>query len=241
MLNTLHSEWGKTWSVRAPFACLMGTVIVVLVTAASLANDTLVSIDSGEVPHDTTVPAIDSVASGLQFGQLAFAAFALQLITSEYATGVIRSTLQAQPRRHLVLLAKALIAAVVGAVSGLTLGGAAGLSSEVILGDRLAAGRTVAQMSLTAGCMLAAVGVLVVGLGAALRSAVGTLALSGVVLVGTLALPDAVGRWAPGQAGAALLDGTGAYYGSAVGLAILTLWAASSLGLGVWLLERRDA
>jgi ABC-2 type transport system permease protein len=241
VLNTLHSEWGKTWSVRAPLACLIATVALVLVTGASLANDTLVSISSGELPGDTTVPAIDSVGSGIQFGQLAFAAFALQLITAEYATGVIRSTLQAQPRRHLVLLAKALIAAAVGAVTGSTLGAVAGVCSEAILGAHLAEGRTVTQMSVTSGCMLAVVGVLVVGLGAALRSAVGTLALSSAVLLGSLALPDSVGRWAPGQAGAALLEGSGEYYGSAVALAVLGSWAAVCLGSGMWLLERRDA
>ena len=241
MWGTLHAEWGKAWSVRAPLGCLVGTIVVVLVTAASLANDTVVSIGSGELPGGTTVPAIDSVASALQFGQLAFAAFALQLITAEYSTGVIRSTLLAQPRRHVVLGAKALVAATVGLVTGASVGAAAGASSAAILGQHLAEGRTIAQMSVSSGCMLAVVGVLVVGLGAALRSAVGTLALSSVVLVGSLALPDDVGRWAPGQAGAALLEGGGRFYGAAAGFAILAAWAAAGLGLGLWLLERRDA
>jgi ABC-2 type transport system permease protein len=241
MRATLSSEWGKTWSVRAPLGCLVGTVVVVLVTAASLANDTVVSIDRGELPAGTTVAATSSVASSVQLGQLAFAAFALQLITAEYSTGVIRSTLQAQPRRSLVLGAKALVAAVVGAVTGVALGAVAGASSTAILGDHLAEGRTITQMSASSGCMLAVVGVLVVGLGAALRSAVGTLALAAVVLVGSLALPDTVGRWAPGLAGAALMEGGGEVYGSAVGLAILAAWGAAGLGLGMWLLERRDA
>lgn len=165
----------------------------------------------------------------------------MQLITAEYSTGLIRSTLQAQPRRHLVLGAKALVAAAVGAVAGATLGAAAGATSVAILGDHLAEGRTITQMSVSSGCMLAVVGVLVVGLGAALRSAVGTLALSAVILVGSLALPDNIGRWTPGQAGAALLEGGGQFYGSGTGLALLVVWAAASLGSGMWLLERRDA
>jgi ABC-2 type transport system permease protein len=95
--GTLHSEWGKTWSVRAPLACLIGTGALVLLTAASLANDTMVSIRSGDLPVGTTVPAVDAVGPAVQFGQLAFGAFALQLITAEYATGLIRSTLQVPP------------------------------------------------------------------------------------------------------------------------------------------------
>lgn len=241
MRGTLRSEWGKAWSVRAPLACLVGTAAAVLVTSSSLANDVLVSVDSGDLPPGTTVPAIDSVAAGLQFGQLAFAAFALQLITAEYATGLIRATLQAQPRRTLVLLAKAIVASACGAVTGALLGAVAALSSEAILGDRLAAGASVGQTSLRAACMLAVVGVLVVGLGASLRSAVGTLAASAVVLLGTLALPDGVGRWAPGQAGAALLEGSGEPYSPLTAFVVLSAWAAAALGLGTWLMERRDA
>lgn len=222
-------------------ACLIGTAAVVLLTSSSLANDAVLSVDSGELPSDTTVPAIDSVAAGLQFGQLAFAAFSLQLITAEYASGLIRATFQAQPRRTVMLLCKAIVAFVCGGVAGAVLGAGATLASEAILGKRLATGASAAETAVRAGCMLAVVGVLVVGLGAALRSAVGTLSASAVILLGTLALPDSAGMWAPGQAGAALLEGSGDPYGPLAGLAVLSVWTAASFTFGAWLIERRDA
>jgi ABC-2 type transport system permease protein len=241
MRSTVRSEWGKTWSVRAPLACLAGTALVVLLTAASLANDAVRSIDIGEVPAATTVPAIDAVAPGLQFGQLVFAAFAVQLVAPEYATGLIRVTLQAQPRRHVVVLAKAIVAAVCGLLVGAALGALAVATASALLGQQLAPGAPTAQTAIRAACMLGLVGPLVVGLGAALRSGVGTLSAAAVVLIGTLALPGGAGRWTPGPAAAALMEGSGEPYSSEVGLAVLAAWAVAGVALGCRIMERRDA
>src|SRR3978361_635206 len=110
MWRTVGSEWGKTWSVRAPWACLLATAALVLVTATSLANDFVHGVGTGEHPPGAVMPLADAVGPALQFGQLVFATFALQLITAEYSTGSISATLRAQPRRHLVVLSKATIA-----------------------------------------------------------------------------------------------------------------------------------
>jgi ABC-2 type transport system permease protein len=240
--GTLASEWGKTWSVRAPAGCLAGAIALVLVTATSLANDFVHSVDTGQVPPGAALPAVDAVVPALQLGQLAFAAFALQLVTAEYATGAIGATLRAQPRRHLVVLAKAVVAASCGAVAGGALGALAMWSSAAVLGARLdPAGPGTADLAVRAAGMLALVAVLVVGLAAAIRSAVGTLAAAAALLVGTLALPGDVGRWAPGQASAVLLDGRDGPYPPLVGLIVLAAWAAAVLGVGLRVVQRRDS
>ena len=242
MWRTVVSEWGKTWSVRAPWACLAGTAALVLVTALSLANDFLHGIDIGERPPEATMPVLEAVGPALQFGQLAFAAFALQLITAEYSTGSIRATLQAQPRRSVVLASKAAIAAACGAVVGAVLGALSTWGSELVLGDQLApGGPSLGGVAVRCGALLALVAVLVVGLGAVLRSAVGTLAAATVLLLATLALPEGIGRWAPGRAGAAVLGAGSAPYSPAVGLVVVGVWAAAALGAGLWQMERRDA
>ncbi len=241
MRGTLWSEWGKTWSVRAPGACLLATALVVVVTSASLANDAALSVRDGELPMGTTMPAVDPVAAALQFGQLALAAFALQLICAEYSTGLIRSTLLAQPRRHLVLLSKTAVAAVCGAVLGAALGASATVTSSALLGDQLAAGPSATLTAGRSAVMLGCVAALVVGLGAVVRSAVGTLATAAVLLVGTLALPGAAGQYAPGQAGAALLAGRGDPYPASVAALVLLAWAVAAVGTGAWLMRHRDA
>lgn len=241
MRGTLRAEWGKTWSVRAPSACLVATALVVLVTSSSLANDFIVSVERGELPPGATSPAVDSVLGALQVGQLVIAAFALQLICAEYSTGLVGATLMAQPRRHVVLVAKSMVAALCGATLGVVLGGLAAASSSAILGDRLAPGPSAALVAGRTAMLFALVAVLVIGLGAAVRSAVGTLASAAAVLVGTLGLPGAVGRYAPGQAGAALLEGGGDPYPPAVGAVVLAVWAVAAVAAGGWLMHHRDA
>jgi ABC-2 type transport system permease protein len=241
MWRTVVSEWGKTWSVRAPSVCLAGTVGLVLVSSLSLANDFIHRIASGEQPPGATMAVVDAVGPGLQTGQLVFVAFALQLITAEYSTGAIRSTLQAQPRRAFVLLSKAAIAAACGSVLGGGLGALAAWAGRAVLGPHAAPGSSVLELALRSAALLAFVAVIGVGLGAALRSAVGTLAVSGVLLLGTLALPSGVGRWAPGQAGAALM-GSGPQAASTVAaLLVLGGWAVAAAASGSWLMRRRDA
>lgn len=242
MWRTLSSEWGKTWSVRAPWACLAATALLVAVTALSLANDFVHGTGTGERPPGATMAVVDAVGPALQLGQVAFAAFALQLVTVEHATGSIRATLQAQPRRHLVLVSKAVVAATCGAVAGAVLGAVSAWGSRLALGTHVAAGGpSLLGVAARSAVLLTLVAVLVVGLGAVLRSAVGTLTASTVLLLATLALPEGIGRWAPGQAGVALVDAGSAQCSTAVGLLVLAAWAGAALAAGLWLMERRDA
>ncbi len=242
MRGTLASEWGKTWSVRAPAGCLTATAVLVPATAVSLANDFVLSAGTGEVPAGAGLTTAAAVGPALQLGQLVFAAFALQLVTAEYATGAVSATLRAQPRRYLVLLAKAGIAALCGAAAGAALAASAAWGSAVVLGARLdPSGPGAADLAVRAAGMLALVAVLVVGLAAVVRSAVGTLAAATALLVGTLAVPDDVGRWLPGQAAAALIDGRTGPHPPLVGLAVLAVWAAAVLAAGLHVVERRDA
>src|SRR5919205_1151297 len=65
---------------------------------------------------------IDATANslgGLYFGQLAIAVLGALIITAEYSTGGIRTTLTAVPQRVKVLLAKGLTFAVVALIVGL--------------------------------------------------------------------------------------------------------------------------
>ncbi len=239
MRGTLASEWGKAWSVRAPWACLVAMAALVGLTSFSLANDFVRGVATGEQPQGATMRTVDAVGPALQLGQLALAAFALQLITAEYSTGLIRATLRAQPRRQLVLGAKALVAGATAAAAGAATGALSAWGSGVVLGgDRAADGPGTLDLALRSAALAGLVAVLVVGLGAALRSAVGTLAASAALLLGTLALPAGPGRWTPGQAGAALLEGPPGSWESASGLLVLVAWAGGVLALGLWLMHR---
>lgn len=242
MWATLRSEWGKTWSVNAPWLCLLGTALLIMITATSLANDFVHSITIGENDADASMPVTDAVGPAVLFGLVVFAAFAMLLVTAEYSTGSIRSTLQAQPRRQLVLASKALIGMACGLVIGALIGWAALAGSEAVLGnlaavtaepDAAVVGRVAVLLALDAA--------LVIGLAAIIRSAVGTLAVSFILLTATLALPSRVNVWAPGGAASQFLSGSTVSYPLLAGLAVVAGWTFVVYLLGSWSLNSRDA
>ncbi|GAB3451563.1 hypothetical protein GCM10027570_28520 [Streptomonospora sediminis] len=242
MLPTLRSEWGKTWSVRAPLVCLAVTVLLIPATASSLANDFLHGLTIGEAPEGATMPMMDAVGPALLAGEIGFAAFAMLLITSEYSTGEIRSTLRARPGRGTVVAAKCVVSAVCGAVLGAVAGAGAALVTRLVLGGNLAAApEPYLEVALRAGALMAVVGVLVVAAGTLLRSGTATLAAAFAMLLGTLVLPAEVNRWFPGEAASTFLAGDGDPYPGPVGLLVMALWAAGLLGLSLWTIRRRDA
>jgi ABC-2 type transport system permease protein len=239
---TLLSEWGKTWSVRSPRLCLAGTVLVVVFIAVTLGNDFVHAIGIGEVAPDATKPIVDVVGPASFFGFAVFAAFAMLPLTTEYTTGSIRSTFQAQPRRQVVLASKAVIGVGAGLLIGALAGWLAVVGGAFALGDHAAvlAGAHV-TIPVKVAALLAVDAVLVFGLAATIRSAVGTLAAAVMVLAGTLALPERASVWTPGGAAAEFLSGSTAHYPPAAGLLVVAVWAVVTYTAGAWLLQRRDA
>lgn len=242
MINALHAEWGKTWSVRSSWLSLAGVVVVVLVTALALAGDVENAIRLGERSPDSLVSAAEVTGPAAQFGIAVFAAFAMLLITAEYSSGSIRSTFQAAPRRTLVLRSKTCIAAGVGLVAG-TITGAAGLGiATFVLNDHVApAPEPLAVTALRIGLIFTTSAVLVVGLGAIIRSAVGTLAAALVLLVGSIVLPVSVSVWTPGGAIGEFILASDATYPAIMGLVVNVGWATAAFGGAVWSLRYRDA
>ncbi|WP_347404761.1 ATP-binding cassette domain-containing protein [Micromonospora sp. WMMD1102] len=96
---------------------------------------------------------------------------------------------------------------------------------------------------------LALISLFTLGLGAALRSAVGTLVTVFLLLAivpATLRLPDigalnAIADALPGSAGLHFLRGETDAYPSAVGLVLVACWAVAALLAGLAVLRRRDA
>ncbi len=250
-MTTIRAEWVKFRSVRSTWWTVAAAVVVMAATAGQLAiyvangntNDDP-SDDAGVVPLGSVL--IDS----LELVQYAVLALGLLMITSEFTTGTIRTTLQCTPSRGRVLLAKAAVTATVTFGLGLLLGAVGAVVAGPVLGEWGAAptAGTVRDVVALAG-YLALIGVLALGLGAVLRSAVLTLTvLLAVLMIVPLSLrePDitALTRVAdvlPGEAGRHFLAGDGQPYPPAVGLLLLAGWAAVALLAGRAALRRRDA
>lgn len=242
MIGALRAEWGKTFSILSPALCLVATLMIVTITALSLGNDFVRGISIGEQPPGATLNAVEVLGPAVQFGLLTFAAFAMMIIAAEYSSGSIRSTLQAQPRRAIVLAGKTTVGAIAGLVAGTLIGGL-GLAASYFALDGHADPFMEAPTltALRVGALLAVTAVLVIAIGVIVRSAVGTLAISIVLLVGTLALPPSVSVWTPAGAAAQFITADSTDYPSIVGLTVVVVWAALAYGVASALLQRRDA
>lgn len=236
----VRAEWGKVWSVPTAVLWLGAATAIALVTAMTLANDVVHAVSTGELPPGSVVPVTDVLGPVVSFAQIAVAGFALHLVTPEYAAGSIGQTFLATPRRWVVVTAKTLVAAAVAATLGAVLGPVSALVADTVLGDH--AGAPVSSVEAAAGTagVFVAAAVIAVGLGFLCRSAVGALSAAFVLLVVTLAAPATSGRWLPGPAGAAFVDGS-ADLTRPLALAVLVAWSSATFGAAVWTVVRRDA
>ena len=247
----MASEWTKLWSVRSTYWTLAASALLVVFFVLTFGLSASASKANGEVIPSTT--PVDIAAQGFMLmGQFGLATLATLLIASEYATGSILSTLQWVPRRSRMLLAKALVLAPVLFVAGsliALLGVAAGIPS--LTGDVLLPW-TASEMAtdvLILGAYSPIVGVIALGLGAALRSVAGTLACAFLLLLvipGSLSSTGVdflmkVSNYFPAQAAQSLLGGAGEPYSGLVAVGILAAWCVASYGLGFWVLRSRDA
>ncbi|MEU8724476.1 ABC transporter permease [Streptomyces antimycoticus] len=100
--NALASEWTKIKSVRSTIWTL-GIMAALVLGIGLLVSATTNDADYRTLP--TTLPGF----FGTLLGQLCIVTLGVLVITSEYGTGMIRTTLTASPQRSRVLTAKALV------------------------------------------------------------------------------------------------------------------------------------
>jgi ABC-2 type transport system permease protein len=197
-------------------------------------------------------PANISLA-GLAFAPLAIGIAGVLVMSGEYGNGLIGATLAAVPRRRLVLVAKAaVLAAVTLAVGEVT------VVAAFLAGQRVLAGHaplaTLAQPGVLravalSGAYLGLLALFGLGLGAIVRRSAGAISVyAGLVLVlpyPLLALPGNPARFAPetvlASSVAAVRPQPRYLPPGWEGFALMALYTAVALGLGGWLLSRRDA
>lgn len=104
----LHSEWIKITSVRSTWWSLAVT--------AALSIGISMMIAGASSSFGPGFPAISAILMPTQFTMLVAGILGAIVITGEYSTGMIRSTLTAEPRRGAVVAAKAVVVAALMAV-----------------------------------------------------------------------------------------------------------------------------
>jgi hypothetical protein len=190
---------------------------------------------------------------GVQLAQLAIGVLGVLVVTGEYATGMIRSSLMAVPRRVPVLGAKLVVFGACTFVLTLVSAFVAFLLGQQLLG---AHGTTLSapgalRAVIGVALYLTVVAALAVGLGFLLRSTAGGIA----TLVGLLLVLPGLGRllptswqnhilpYLPSNAGAGVwaVRSDPGMLGTWTGFAVFCAWAVAALVLGAVVLKRRDA
>lgn len=254
MRQAVAAEWTKLWSVRSTWWCLAGATALM-----ALAALTLGTARATEHPGQA-IPVTEPVVSASTFTQIALVVLGILAITSEYASGSIRGTLQATPIRGGMLAAKALVVAPVLFAASVVAGGIGAVLSYLVLRTEIfGASGTLSWSALSdllrLGVSSALVSVMALGVGAALRSAAGTLTVVFMLLMGLPLVLVMTGSQAlvevsfrlPMFAGLAFMESTDNLtggpipYSSGEGLAWLVFWAALALASGYAVLRRRDA
>ena len=252
--DVARSEWHKFHTVRSTYWSLLAAVVVGLGLSAliSLASSNHYSklSESDRAKWDPTSIS----TSGFGLAQLAIGVLGVLIITSEFSTGQIQTSLAAVPKRHRVLAAKGFVYAVVAFVVFEILGFVAFFVGQAIihtnapsvtLGDH-----DVLRAVIGGGLYAAVLGLLAVAIGTIVRSAaagIGILVALLYVLPGIAAalpsnLEHSVEKFWPTQAGSQLPSVYRAAHTLSpwAGFAWMTIFTAVVFAVAVVALRNRD-
>jgi ABC-2 type transport system permease protein len=253
--RVLRSEWTKLRTQPSTGWALLSAAVLIIGFGVlyCLLRET-------HPPHGpAAVRAFDPTSvslAGVQLAQIAVGVLGVLLITSEYASGLIRASFAAVPRRLPVLWGKAMLVTAATVAVSLPAALVTFLAGQSILGRQhlaVSLGQPgVARAVLGSALYLAVAALLGLGLGALLRSTAGGIsALFGLLFAVQIAagflpgnLSAEVGRFLPGPAGQAVTivhPDPASSLAPWTGFGVFCLYAAVVLVLAAWRMRRGDA
>jgi ABC-2 type transport system permease protein len=252
----LRSEWTKLRSVRSTAWSLAALVVAgvglnTLIVGIAIANW---STTNEATKHMYATDPTGFLAAALGFAQIPVCVLGVLVITSEYATGMISSSVLAVPRRTPMLAAKAVVFTAVALVAGEIMAFVSFLIAQPIIGHHLPESlgdASTLRAVFGVGLYLAVLGLMSLAIGAIVRhtAAAVTVAIGVLVVLTGLAslLPGSVGQhidaYLPTRAGMVITHAhqeANDLLSPWQGFGVFCLWTALALGAAVILLRRRD-
>ncbi|MYX39897.1 ABC transporter permease subunit, partial [Streptomyces sp. SID89] len=251
--QVIRSEWTKIRSVASTVWTLSLAVVVTI--ALGMLISALSKNEFGTMgPRERLSfdPTFVSFA-GMTLGQLAMIVFGVLVVSNEYSTGMIRTSLAAVPRRGAFLASKVAVATGLALLVGMATAFAAFFLGQAMLGPQL---RTtldapgVLRAVVGGGLYMTLIAVFSMGVAVMLRSpmlSLGVLMPFFFLVSNILANVSAtrkIGQYLPDQAGSRIMRvlprvGDDTPYGPWGGLGIMVLWVLAALAGGYALLRRR--
>ena len=255
-LRVARSEWTKLWSLRSTRWSLLVAFVTMTLLPVGIAIVQMSRWNLTSAKDRAVYDSIDTGVGGYHLAQLVIGVLGVLVISGEYSTGMIRSSLMAAPRRLPVLWAKL---GVYGAVAftGMLVSTLIGFFAvqaivarhdvQHAIGDPHAA-RAIVGTAL----FLTLVGVLGVGLGALLRSTAGGIGafvgllfvLPGITALLPASTADVVNPYLPLNAGFTAATSTFEdphHLSTWGGFAVFCAYTAVIVAAGAYRLARTDA
>ena len=254
VVQVIRSEWTKIRSV-ASTVWTLGLAVVVTIALGMLIS-ALSNRQFDSMPENVRLsfdPTFISFA-GMTLGQLAMIVFGVLVVSNEYSTGMIRTSLAAVPRRGTFLFSKLAVAAALVLVVGMATSFATFFLGQAMLGTHRAhlGDPGVLRAVFGGGLYMTLIAVFSMGVATMLRSPMLSL---GILMpffflisniLGNVSATKKVGQYLPDQAGSRIMRvvpriGDSTPYGPWGGLGIMLLWVVAAVAGGYLLLRNRDA
>jgi len=252
--RVVKSEWTKFRSLRSTNITLLVSVALTVGLGALISALTASRWATASASDRADFNAVATSLGGVNISQLAVGVLGVLLISGEYATGMIRASLTAVPKRLPVLWAKlGVFAGVVGIVSVVSAFAAFFLGQSLLSSkglDLSIDSPNALRMVLGAGAYLVLVGIIGMALGGLLRNtAAGISSLVALFFVIPPLLDllpssfsDNIGPYLPSNAGEAFWGHpTGSHLSALGGLLVLCAWAAAAVVAAAIRLRKQDA
>lgn len=253
-LRVIRSEWTKFRSLRSTLITLAVSVLLTVGLGTLISAVVAAHFAQASPIERLRFNAVVTSLNGVRISLLAVGVLGVLLITGEYATGMIRASLTAVPKRLPVLAAKlSVFAVVVGTVSIASTFAAFFLGQQMLSAKHLQVtigSHNALRMVIGAGVYLLLVGLIGMALGGLLRNtAAGISALVALFFVIPPVFDLLPASWAnnigpyfPSNAGQAFWGHVhGAHLSALAGFLVLLAWTAATITAAAIRLKTRDA
>jgi ABC-type transport system involved in multi-copper enzyme maturation permease subunit len=255
--GTLRSEFTKIRSVRSTYWTLLVLLAISVGIGAAICAGTAANWNQTSAADRATFDATQVSIAGLFYlGQLVIVVLGALVLTAEYSTGMIRTSLTAMPRRITVYAAKAVVFAIVVLIVTLISAFIAFFLGQALLAstheNATLSGHDVLRAVIGSALYVTLVGLFAFAAGAIFRHTAATITsvigLLFVIPILVQLLPhswrDDIVRWLPDSAGGAISTtvGTQDHLFSPWGqFTVFAVYTAILLIVGGILFRRRDA
>lgn len=258
IISVIRSEFLKLRTLRSTWLSFAITAALTIGFGALISYVTKMQFPKMSFYEKATFDPIAISLVGTLFAQFAVGVIGALMITSEFVSGSIRTTLAAVPSRMRVLVAKAAVLKFSVLIVGLICAFAAFLLGQVIMSGPGIPTATLADANtlravLLAGLYLMLLSLLGFGLGLIIRQTAGAISVFVSILLVlpliTFLLPsawrDAIAKFLPSSLGRSMMSAPGAIteiplFGPWAATGILVGYVVLLIGIGAYLFEHRD-